>query len=106
MMKRTAKKAPSLKALRARHDRLMRTFDKNRGYYYSHKNELLKKYKGKYVAIWDDSVVGIGSDVDELSERVYAEKGRKPVFFTLVAEHPQVVRFPSISLLRKPSHRA
>jgi hypothetical protein len=71
-------------------------FEKNRTYYHTHKQELLKQYRGKYIAIWDEQVIGVSENKFELMERVYQQIGNKPVFFTLVTATPTIVRVPSI----------
>ena len=87
--------------LRARHTRTMNIFNKNRAYYYRHKGRLLKKYRGKYIAIWNEEVIGVDKNLESLNEISYGLFGNKPIFFTKASERPETVRFPSINVVHK-----
>lgn len=63
--------------------------------------ELLRTYRGQYVAILGDRVIDSGPDRVELLTRVYAEHGYRPILCRLVTDQPPpVVRIPSVWLGR------
>lgn len=53
--------------------------------YESHKDEVLSRYEGRYVAILNGQVIDHDADYGRLATRVYARVGRRPVFLTRVA---------------------
>ena len=62
---------------------------------------LLAAYRGRYVAILGESVVGHGSDLFAVLERAYAEYGYRPILCRLVTDQPsRVVRMPSVRVHR------
>lgn len=81
---------------------IVRVFEKNREYYYAHKQELLKRYRSKYIAIWNEKVIDVDRDRITLLKRVRAAIGNAPAFFTQVTERPRVVHVPSLSLIERP----
>jgi len=64
-------------------------------YYEEHKESLLRKYKGKYIAILDGRVVGSGKDFSELARRIYKKYGYRTVYMPLVESEEKTVRIPS-----------
>ncbi len=97
------KYAPPVKGTLGRRDRV---FESNREYYYAHKAELLRRYRNKYVAIWNEDVADADKDRLALLRRVRATIGYKPVFVKQVSEHPRVVRIPSYALCPRPKSKA
>jgi len=61
--------------------------------------ELLKTHKGRFVAIRNGQVVGVGDDFISVATDVYARLGRVPAYIDLVAEQPRVVRIPSFRVV-------
>ncbi len=97
------KHAPPVKGTLGRRDRV---FESNREYFYAHKAELLRRYRNKYVAIWNEAVVDSDRDRLALLHRVRATIGYVPVFVKHVSEHPRVVRVPSYALRARPRSKA
>lgn len=64
-------------------------------YYTEHKKSLLKKYKGKYIAILNNKIVGSDKDFSELAERIYKKFGYQTIFMPFVMEQERVIRIPS-----------
>lgn len=64
-------------------------------YYTEHKESLLKKYKGKYIAILNNKIVGSDKDFSELAERIYKKFGYQTIFMPFVMEQERIVRIPS-----------
>jgi len=64
-------------------------------YYIEHKESLLKKYKGKYIAILNNKIVGFDKDFSKLAERIYKKFGYQTIFMPFVTEQERVVRIPS-----------
>lgn len=69
---------------------------RNRDYFVSHRDELMKEYRGKYVAVHDGRIVAIGDDKLEAAKAGYAQCGRVPVYVGFVSEEgPRRIRMPS-----------
>ena len=66
-------------------------------YYKSHKNDLLKKYEGKFIAIEDNAVIGCGTDKLEIIQNMIAKNHKLGDFLVqFVAGGEEVVhRFHS-----------
>ena len=70
-------------------------------YYQANREQLLKKYLGKYVAILDRAVVDSDDEFASLAGRVYAKHGYRPVVMTQVETEPRVVTIPSPRFARR-----
>ena len=95
-------KAMKTAARRTRSERLKTRFpdfEKNRAYFYAHKPQLIKQYRNKYIAIWNQQVVDADKDRLALLRRVRAAVGYKPVFVILATEHQRILRVPTYALL-------
>ncbi len=64
-------------------------------YLEEHWDELEDKYKGKYVAIWQDTVYDSDIDLAALAERVYSTLGYHPIFMPYIGKHRGVADFLS-----------
>lgn len=64
-------------------------------YLEEHRAELVAEYKGKYVAIWKDSVYDSDEDLAALAERVYTALGYRPIFMPYIADKEQIYEFIS-----------
>jgi hypothetical protein len=64
-------------------------------YLAEHWDELAAQYKGKYVAIWNNSVYDSDKDLTALAERVYAALGYRPIFMPYIGDKEQVYEFTS-----------
>ena len=65
------------------------------------KEELLKKYKGQYVAVYQGEVVGVGPDKLGLASEMYEKFGAVPMFVHLVAEKDPVYGMPSLKVISR-----
>ncbi|MEW6621463.1 MAG: DUF5678 domain-containing protein [bacterium] len=63
--------------------------------YLKMEKELIEKYQGKFVALLNGEVVGVGEDEIELAMRIYKEKGYVPMYIGQVGVKEQVFRVPS-----------
>lgn len=66
--------------------------------------ELLQKYRGRVVAIYDGQVVEVsrpGEGIAEVAERVYDRIGYEPVYIQLVTEEPRVYKITGPRLARQ-----
>ena len=97
------KYAPPLKGTLGRRDRV---FERNREFYYAHQTELLRRYRNKYVAIWNERVADADKDRTALLRRVRATIGYEPIFVKQVTAHPRIVRIPSYALRRHGTSKA
>jgi hypothetical protein len=62
--------------------------------------ELLKAYRGQYVAVHEGQVVESGPDKLDVAGRAYARFGYVPIYVSLVSDQPTPpVRIPSPRLL-------
>ncbi len=64
-------------------------------YYEEHKHLLLKKYRGKYIAILNNKIVGSGKDFSLLARRVYKKYGYQTMYMPFVNVKEKIVRIPS-----------
>ena len=64
-------------------------------YYEEHKESLLKKYKGRYIAILNNKVIGSDKDFSRLAQRVYNKYGYQTIYMPFVNTREKVVRVPS-----------
>lgn len=53
------------------------------------------RYNGKFVAIFQGSVVGFGDDKGELAKRAYEKHGYVPIYIELVVPQERCVEIPS-----------
>ena len=70
--------------------------DSWRHYLYENQSELISKYSGKYVAIWENQVYDSNKDLAALAKRVYSKLGYRPVFMPYIADKEQVYKFVSL----------
>jgi hypothetical protein len=73
----------------------MELFQLNKLFFDKNKNDLLKKYKNMFVAIWDEKVVDFDEDKIKLARRVYEEIGYLPIYIQKVQKEIPTVRIPS-----------
>lgn len=64
-------------------------------YYTEHKETLLKKYKGKYIAILNNKIIGSDKAFSKLAQRVYRKYGYQTVYMPFVEKKEKIVRIPS-----------
>ena len=64
-------------------------------YYENHKQSLLRKYKGKYIAILNNKVVGSDKDFSKLAQRVYKKYGYQTIYMPFVEAKKKIVKIPS-----------
>jgi predicted RNase H-like HicB family nuclease len=64
-------------------------------FFESHKEELLKAYEGKYVAIIDGKVVDSDEDGVALPLRVYKKYGYKAIYMPKVERERRIVHIPT-----------
>ena len=88
------------KYLTPRQQMFVKAIDKEWRFYQSHKTELLKKYRNKYVAIHNNEVIGVGDDSAKLMNKVWAEYGQVPILFHRVVEREPVYRVPHNRLVK------
>jgi hypothetical protein len=84
----------------------VRQWESDASYFDTHKPQLLRKYRNKYVAIWRGKVVDTDEDRVALTERVYSRYGYKPIFFAEVTAKPKPVIFPNITILHHSAQNA
>jgi hypothetical protein len=61
--------------------------------------ELLKIHEGRFVAILDGAIVGIGDDFISVATELYARLGRVSAYIGYVAEQPRFARAPSVRMV-------
>jgi len=64
-------------------------------YYEEHKNILLKKYIGKYIAILNNRVIGSSKDFSKLAQRIYKKYGYQTIYMPFVEAEKKIVKIPS-----------
>jgi len=70
-------------------------FELAKRYYLNNKGRLLKAYKGKYIAILNNKVIGSDKDFSRLAQRVYRKFGYQTIYMPLVEKKEEVVRIPA-----------
>jgi len=70
-------------------------FEISKEYYKENKNELLKKYEGKHIAIIGKEVVDSDKDFPELIKRVYKKYGYDNIFMPYVDKKENIAMIPS-----------
>ena len=70
-------------------------FEISKEYYEENKNELLKKYEGKHIAIIGKEVVDSDKDFPELIKRVYKKYGYENIFMPYVDKKEKIAIIPS-----------
>jgi len=73
-------------------ERLLRSAKK---YYKKNQKNLLKKYRGKYIAIWNNKVIDSDRDFSRLAARVYKVYGYQTIYMPLVDGKKSVMKIPS-----------
>ena len=64
-------------------------------YFEQNKETLLKKYQNKYIAIFNNRVVGSDKDFSKLAERIYKKFGYQTIYMPFVSEQKRIVKIPS-----------
>ena len=64
-------------------------------WYQQHRPQLLRRYRGQYVAIVDGAVVDHGGDFNTLAARVFSRFGNRHIYMPKVQEGERVVRVAS-----------
>ncbi|MFH1258850.1 MAG: DUF5678 domain-containing protein [Elusimicrobiota bacterium] len=64
-------------------------------YFEANKKDLLKKYQNKYIAIFNNKVVGSDKDFPKLAERIYKKYGYQTIYIPFVSEQKRIVKIPS-----------
>ena len=76
------------------------SFERNRAAYYAMKPELLKTYRGKFVAFYNGELVDSDADEPTLVERVHAKYAYGTLFIHLVDEPERIYHIPGPRLPR------
>jgi len=71
-----------------------------KAFYEKNKPRILSEYRGRYIAIVDDTVIDSDPDYSALAERVFAAHGVRSLFMPLVQEASKAIR-----MKRPPSVR-
>ncbi|HHT9152607.1 MAG TPA: DUF5678 domain-containing protein, partial [Candidatus Hypogeohydataceae bacterium YC40] len=69
-------------------------------YFEANKEELLKKYEGKYVAILHNAVVDADEDWEALEERIIERFGSRDLLVRRVTEEPEIIHIPTPFLVQ------
>lgn len=64
-------------------------------YYETRKESFLKKYGGKYIAIFNNEVVGSDKDFSKLAQRIYKKYSYQTIYMPFVEAKRKVVKIPS-----------
>ena len=57
--------------------------------------QLLRRYEGQFVALYQGHVVGHGADDEELALRMFEKLGDAPFYIAKVSKEPTVYELPS-----------
>lgn len=64
-------------------------------YYEEHKESLLRKHEGKYIAILNNKLIGSDQDFPKLAQRVYRKYGYQTIYMPFVEAKKKIVKIPS-----------
>ena len=64
-------------------------------YYEDNKKSLLKRYAGRYIAIFNNKVIDSDKDFSKLAQRVYKKYGYQTIYMPFVDEKEKVLSVPS-----------
>lgn len=78
-------------------------FEEGKAYYERNKDLLIRKYNGKYIAIWENSVLDNDSSFSLLAQRVYEKLGYVSVYMPFVTSKRRVLRLESAKYRRSTS---
>lgn len=71
------------------HEEHKAEFERNQRWFIEHFETILKKYRDKFVAVWNQSIIEADDDLKNLSKRVkYKTKGAKGVYFGYASDKP------------------
>jgi len=73
-------------------EEVKRKFDLEKEAYWAMRNELLKKYEGKWIAIVDGEVAAVGETSSEVVEKASKVRMSGPIYINKVGEEKNVVR--------------
>lgn len=76
------------------------SFERDRAVFEQLKPELLQKYPGKVVAIYQGEIVAIGDDVAKTATQVYEKFGYVPSYVQRVEDNPRVYKMTHRRLVR------
>jgi Family of unknown function (DUF5678) len=62
--------------------------------------QLLRRYAGQFVALYQGRVVGHGTDDEELARRMFERLGDAPFYIAKVEKEPSVYELPSPEVVR------
>lgn len=57
--------------------------------------QLMRRYKGQFVALYQGHVVGYSANDEELAQRMFEKLGDVPFYITKVEKEPTVYQLPS-----------
>ena len=80
--------------------RVDEAFERERAAFERLKPELLKTYRGKFVAVVNEQVADVDTDRVKLVLRVYDRFGYRPIYVQLVEEHLPRLHLPSVWIAR------
>jgi antitoxin (DNA-binding transcriptional repressor) of toxin-antitoxin stability system len=76
----------------------MRHWEKERTAFSHLSPAVVKRWRGRYVAVADGKVVGSDINHERLYERVFRKLGNRPFFIGLVGEAPPAVELPGFEI--------
>jgi hypothetical protein len=70
-------------------------FKEGKAYYEKNKDLLVSQYNGKYIAVWNNSVIDHDTSFSTLAERVYNKLGYVSIYMPFVTSKRRVLRLES-----------
>ncbi|MBA7671123.1 hypothetical protein ES703_79274 [subsurface metagenome] len=70
-------------------------FEEGKEFFEKYKESLIRRFDGKYIAIWENDVMDWDTSFSSLAQRVYRKLGYVSIYMPFVSSKPQVVRFES-----------
>jgi cyclopropane fatty-acyl-phospholipid synthase-like methyltransferase len=64
-------------------------------YFEANRKELLNKYQNKYIAIFNNKVMGSDKNFSKLAERIYKKFGYQTIYMPFVSVQKRIFKIPS-----------
>jgi len=79
-------------------------FEQAIDYFEANRNEIEKAFRGKFVAIWENTIIDSDADFSELAGRIYGQYGYIPIYMPFAGRRLKL-QFPS-PRVRQPKKNA
>ncbi|HLW47971.1 MAG TPA: hypothetical protein VKW09_09415 [bacterium] len=79
----------------------LKPIEADMAWYGAHRAELLRRYRGENIAIFDQKLIDHDKDFGAMAQRVYGKIGVRPVFMPLCEDPEPVMYFHSPQIIER-----